>query len=192
MNKEKKKESEEIKEKEEEREEIEEKEEDSLELLLKDKDEKIKTLEKELKEAKENELRRAADTENYRKRLRLDKENAVKYANEALIEDLLTPLDNFSRALEASSKTEDFKAMRDGVAMVEEQMLSMLKNKWGLEVIDAKDKEFDPNTMEAYQAISSPEVEKEIVLDEISKGYKLHGKVIRTSKVIVAKPEKQN
>ena len=55
---------------------------------------KVKELEETVAKMKDDDLRRMADTENYKKRLRTEKENAVKYANEALISDLLEPLDN--------------------------------------------------------------------------------------------------
>ena len=72
---------------------------------------------------KDDDLRRMAETENYKKRLRTEKENAVKYANESLISDLLEPLDNFARAIESASQSKDFEAMKTGVVMVNDQML---------------------------------------------------------------------
>lgn len=111
---------------------------------------RIKELETLVAQMQDDNLRRAADTENFKKRLRLDKENAIKYANEQLIGDLLTPIENFSRVIEAANTNADFESMKKGVIMVEDQLLSVLKSKWGLEMIAAKGKEFDPNTMEAY------------------------------------------
>ena len=150
---------------------------------------KVLELEAVIAKMKDDDLRRAADTENYKKRLRLDKENAIKYANESLISDLLTPLDNFARALEASSQTEDFDAMRQGVVMVQDQLLSILKTKWGLEAIEAEGKEFDPNLMEAYSVQEKDGIDKEIVLQELIKGWLLNGKVLRSAKVLVGKPK---
>ncbi len=150
---------------------------------------KIAELEALVSKMKDDDLRRAADTENYKKRLRQDKENAIKYANEQLIGDLLSPLDNFARAIEAADSTSDFEAMKKGVVMVEDQMLSMLKSKWGLEMIDAKDKPFDPNTMEAYTVQEKEGIDKEMVIQEFAKGWILNGKVLRTAKVMVGKPK---
>ena len=98
---------------------------------------KVKELEETVAKMKDDDLRRMADTENYKKRLRTEKENAVKYANEALISDLLEPLDNFSRAIESASQSKDFEAMKTGVVMVNDQMLQRLKTNWGLEMIDS-------------------------------------------------------
>lgn len=150
---------------------------------------KIAELESVIAKMKDDELRRAADTENYKKRLRADKESAIKYANESLINDLLTPLDNFSRALEASSATNDFEAMKQGVVMVQDQLLSILKTKWGLEAIESMGKDFDPNMMEAYSMQEQEGLEKETVVQEFVKGWTLNGKVLRSAKVMVGKPK---
>ena len=150
---------------------------------------KVAELEGIIATMKEDELRRAADTENYKRRLRLDKENAVKYANEQLISDLLTPIDNFARAIEAADKSQDFESMKTGVIMVQDQLLSVLRERWGLEAIDAKDKDFDPNEMEAYSVIEDENLKTEKVVQEFIKGWKLNGKVLRTAKVLVGKPK---
>ena len=140
---------------------------------------------------KEDELRRMADTENYKKRLRTEKENAVKYANESLISDLLEPLDNFARAIESSAQSQDFEAMKTGVVMVNDQLLQRLKTNWGLEMIDSKvGTPFDPNKMEAYGVQEKEGITEEEVSMECNKGWLLHGKVLRTAKVFVAKPKK--
>ena len=80
--------------------------------------------------------------------------------------------------------------MKQGVVMVEDQLLSMLKTKWGLEAIDAQGKEFDPNTMEAYSVLEQEGLDKETVLQEFAKGWLLNGKVLRSAKVLVGKPKK--
>ncbi len=170
--------------------EVEEKEDDTLseiETLNK----KIKDLEETLSSVKDDELRRIADTENYKKRLRAEKESAVKYANESLISDLLEPLDNFSRAIEAAEKSNDIESLKKGVVMVKDHLLQVLKQNWGLEMIEsAVGTPYDPNTMEAYGVQEKEGIDKEEVAAECSKGWLLHGKVLRTAKVFVAKPKK--
>ncbi len=164
-----------------------EQEEEGDELL--DAQNRIRELEDEIKAMKDEDLRFRAETENYRKRLLKEKESSVKFANEALIKDLLDPIDNFSRAIESANSTEDFKALKDGISMVESQLLSILKNNWGLEAIEADGKQFDPETMEAYAAEEKDGIEVETVSQVFQNGYKLHGKVIRSAKVKVAKPK---
>ena len=152
---------------------------------------KVKELEETIAKMKDDELRRMADTENYKKRLRTEKENAVKYANESLISDLLEPLDNFARAIDSAAISKDFEAMKTGVEMVNDQMLQRLKTNWGLEMIESKvGTPYDPNTMEAYGVQEKEGIDKEEVGIECNKGWLLHGKVLRTAKVFVAKPKK--
>ena len=150
---------------------------------------KVKELEETIADLKDKALREAAETENYKKRLRQEKENAVKYANEALIKDLLDPLDNFSRAIEASETSKDFDTIKTGVVMVEDQLHTLLKNNWGLEAYSPEGEDFDPAEMEACMMQEVDGLEKEKVLQVFLKGYKLHGKVIRAAKVVVGKPK---
>ena len=150
---------------------------------------KIKDLEAEIAKLKDEDLRFRADTENFKRRLRQDKENAIKYANEQLITDLLTPIDNFERAINAAGQSNDFDGMKKGVEMVQDQLLSTLRQNWGLEMIEAEGKEFNPNEMEAYSAKEQEGLDKETVLAEFAKGWKLHGKVLRSAKVMVGKPK---
>ena len=153
---------------------------------------RVKELEEELASVKDKALRDAADTENYRKRLRQEKENAVKYANESIIRDLLDPLDNFSRAIEASVKTNDFETMKQGVVMVQDQLVNILRRNWGLEQFSPEGMPFDPAKMEACMMQESPDVDTETVSQVFMKGYILNGKVIRPAKVVVVKPKKDN
>lgn len=150
--------------------------------------EKLADAQGEIASLKEQMLRDRADLENYRKRLIRDKEDAVRFANENLIKDLLQPLDDFNRALEAAESTKEYAKVHDGVVMVNSQLLSTLEKNWGLERIDAVGKEFDPSEHEAYQVVVDDSLETETVMEEYIVGYKLHGRVLRPSKVKVGKP----
>ena len=158
-------------------------------------DEKIAALEaelqakqKEAEELKDRLIRNQADTENYRKRLLKEKEDAVKYANTALVKDLLGPLDDFSRALEASKNSDNIDAIREGVSMIEDRIYSILKTRWGLEIIDAEGVPFDPNEHEACMMEVSEDAKEETVSMILQKGYKVNGRVVRSAKVKVTKP----
>ena len=151
---------------------------------------RVKELEEKVSELNDRILRDAAETENYKKRLRQDKENAVKYANEAIIRDLLDPLDNFSRAIEASSSSDDVSTIRTGVEMVENQLKTILRTNWGLEQFSPEGEDFNPSEMEACMVKEEEGLDKEKVLQVFMKGYKLHGKVIRSAKVVVGKPKR--
>ncbi len=151
---------------------------------------KVAELEETVAKMKDDDLRRAAETENYRRRLRTEKENAVKYANESLISDLLEPLDNFARAIDAAETTNDVESLKKGVVMVKDHLLQVLRQNWGLEMIESTPgTAYDPNTMEAYGVQEKEGIEREEVAMECAKGWLLHGKVLRTAKVFVAKPK---
>lgn len=142
-----------------------------------------------LEEEKTTYLRKAADMENYRKRLIREKEMAVQYANERLLNDLIPILDDFDRAIEASAQVEG-EGHAEGVKMIRQQMLDMLEKNWGLKVMsDIVGTEFSPHEHEALMMESRDDIEVETVLAELQKGYYLHSKVLRHAKVKVGKPE---
>ncbi|WP_320130007.1 nucleotide exchange factor GrpE [uncultured Sphaerochaeta sp.] len=149
---------------------------------------KVDSAEAELASMKDQMLRDRAEIENFRKRLIRDKDEAVKYANSNLIKDLLQPLDDFTRALEAAESTKDFQKVHDGVLMVSSQLYGILERNWGLEKIDAKGKEFNPEEHEACMVVEDPSLSAETVLEDFSTGYKLHGRILRPAKVKVGKP----
>ncbi len=150
--------------------------------------EQLETAQRDLASLKEQMLRDRADLENYRKRLIRDKEDSIRFANENLIMDLLQPLDDFSRALEAAESTKDYAKVHDGVVMVNSQLYSTLEKNWGLQKIESVGKEFNPEEHEAYMVVADDSLETETVLEEFIVGYKLHGRVLRPSKVKVGKP----
>ena len=148
---------------------------------------RIAELEKENAELKDRLVRNVADTENYKKRLAREKEEAVKYANTSLVKDLIGPLDDFSRALDAAEQSSNFDALKEGVRMIEDKLYSTLKTNWGLEVIDQKDVPFDPNEHEACMMEELEGASEDMVTMLLQKGYKLNGRVIRPAKVKVGK-----
>ncbi len=151
-------------------------------------EEELERVKKEADEEKMNFMRKNADMDNYRKRLIREKESAVQYANERLINDLLPILDDFERAIEASS-TKDVEGHMEGVKMIRDQLLDLLDRNWGLKPMnDIIGKEFDPHDHEALMMETGDEWETETVLAELQKGYYLHTKVLRHAKVKVGKP----
>ena len=150
---------------------------------------KVAELEAANAELKDQMLRRQAELENYRKRLIRDKEEAVQYANESLIRDILGFLDNMDRALVAAKNGGDINALIEGFEMTQNQLLSTLDKNWGLKAIDSVGQEFDPSLHEACMMAIDESLDKETVLEEFQKGYTLHGRVVRPSKVKIGKPE---
>jgi molecular chaperone GrpE len=144
----------------------------------------VDRLREELEENKNKLLRALADFDNYKKRSALEREQFVQFANETLIADLLPILDGFSRAMLAveESKTEE---IIKGLALIKRQFEDGLK-KHGVLAIESLGKPYDPELHEAIlqKEDSGPEG---VVIDEMQKGYTLHGRVIRPSMVIVSK-----
>lgn len=160
---------------------VEEVEEVTTEDLLQEKDEIIKELQDKF-------LRLQAETDNFRKRILRDKEDAIKYANVNLIKDLIGPLDDFDRAIEVSKKTEDIASFREGVEMIDNQINTMLKNNWGLVIIDKENVPFNAEEHEACMLEINEDLKEETVLAIFQKGYKIGQRVIRPAKVKVGKP----
>src|SRR5271156_5255516 len=99
-------------------------------------------------ELKDRLLRGQADWENSRKRILREKEDAVRFAGEALLEKLLPVLDNFEMGMQAAKTATDPKAIAQGLEMVLAQFHQMLRDA-GVETIDAVGQPFDPHRHEA-------------------------------------------
>ena len=139
------------------------------------------------KEIKLNELtetvqRVQADFENYKKRTEKDKEEFVKYACQNIVLDLLPILDNFELALKYTKDKEEFVK---GIELVYSNFIDILDKK-GLKPINALSKGFDPVMHEALMQETSKE-KPGTVIEEFQKGYMINDKVIRPTKVKVAK-----
>ncbi|MCR5217625.1 nucleotide exchange factor GrpE [Treponema sp.] len=149
---------------------------------------KVDQLEKENADLKDQVLRRAADFENYRKRMIQEKQDAFDFANTNLLKDLLDSLDNFDRTVEAAATATDPKSIADGVSMISKSMVSMLENKYNLVSYGAVGDAFDPNIHEAI-GMQEGDVDEEKLAAVYLKGYKLKDRVIRHAKVMVTKPK---
>ena len=148
----------------------------------------IDQLEQAVNEAKDQLLRKAAEFENSRKRLAREKEDSIKYANAALLSDIVPIIDDFERAIQSAADSKDFDAFHKGVSMIEQQMVGMLERNWGLKRFSANGEPFDPEKHEAIAVEETDEHDSEIVLEDYQKGYLLHDRVLRPAKVKVARP----
>ena len=150
--------------------------------------ERIQQLEQSVKESNDQLLRKAAEFENSRKRLSREKEESIKYANAALLGDIVPIIDDFERAIQSAADSKDFDAFHTGVSMIEKQMVSMLERNWGLTRFSANGEPFDPEKHEAIAVEETDKHESEVVLEDYQKGYLLHDRVLRPAKVKVARP----
>ena len=154
-----------------------------------------KELEEYKKKSEENLdkfLRAQAEFDNAKKRMQRDRQEFIKYANEQILLELLSILDDLERSVEArESKHQDPEAFLKGIEMILSHLYEMLK-KHDVKPIEANGKIFDPNQHEALMQIESEEHPENTVIAELQKGYLLGDRVIRTSKVQVTKqPESQ-
>jgi molecular chaperone GrpE len=130
-------------------------------------------------------LRLYSEFDNYRKRTSREKLEMSKVATEGLMADLLPVLDDFERALKSSEEAVDLEAIREGEKLIYNKFRKLLELK-GLEPIESVGKDFDTDLHEAITKFPAPSEEmKGKVIDETEKGYKLNGKVIRFSKVVI-------
>ncbi len=150
-------------------------------------EERIADLEKEVADLKDQLLRRAADFDNYRKRMIKEKQEAFDYANAALLQDLLESIDNLERTVAAAEGTTDAKSIADGVKMIGSSLVGMLENKYNLTAYGAPGDAFNPDEHEALRS-EQADVESPVIKEVYLKGYKLKDRVIRNAKVSVSMP----
>ena len=150
--------------------------------------EKISALEKEVQELKTQALYKAAENENWRKRMMQQKDDAIAYANASLLSDLLDSLDNFDRTIDAAKDAKDVKSIADGIKMINKNLVKMLEDKYGLSNFAKEGDEFNPEEHEAIGRVEDEKAKKETLKQVYLKGYKLNGKIIRHAKVMVSVP----
>ncbi len=133
-------------------------------------------------------LRATADFDNYKKRAAREKQEAIKYANESLLEKLIPVLDTFDMALSATQngKHEAVQSLQTGISMVHQQLKAALASA-GLEEVDAVGKKFDPNLHEAVSQRETAEVPEGTVVQQLRKGYRLNGRLLRPASTVVSK-----
>ncbi len=153
----------------------------------------IEQLRAELEAAKEEAqshhdryLRDAAETENYRKRVTREKHDAIRYANESLVRDLLPVIDDLERAAQHARSDGGPQSLLDGIELVLKGCLEALQ-KHGVTRITAKGEPFDPEKHEAYAQVETDEYEANTVVDEVHHGYYLADRLLRPSMVSVSK-----
>ena len=147
----------------------------NLESLQKEKDELFGKLQ-----------RMSADYANFQKRVPKQIADTICYEKEKIIKSLLPALDNFEHTLQNAHSAEDAEVFIKGIQIIHDQMLDIFKSH-GVEQIKSPGEKFNPAMHEAMMQKAEPEKEDNIVLEEFQKGYKLNGRVIRPSKVIVNK-----
>ncbi len=149
----------------------------------------LKAKEVEAKENYDRYLRQVAELENFKKRINREREEAIRFANEALVKDLLPVVDNLERAVAHSKDGGNGKPLVEGVEMVLRGLFDVLA-KHGVVQVSAVGQPFDPQKHEAMAHIEVGTHEPNTIVDEYHKGYMLRDRLLRPALVSVAKPPK--
>lgn len=130
-------------------------------------------------------VRLQADFDNYRKRTAQEREEWVRSASRRLVEKLLPVVDHFELAAASSRQNRDFDALAKGVDMILRQLEQLLREE-GVEPIETVGRPFDPELHEAIMRVDSAEHGEGVVVEEVRRGYRMHGKVLRPALVKVS------
>ena len=138
---------------------------------------------------KDQYARMLADFDNYRKRVARDREELAQFAAKDILKDLLPTVDNLALALEKAENKDD--PFVQGVKLAYDGFLKALADH-GATPIDSVGEPFDANFHDALAQLPSPDVAEGIIMNEVKRGWLLHGKLLRAAQVVVSSgaPEK--
>jgi molecular chaperone GrpE len=171
--------------------------EDKIETVdpLKEMEEKLESMEQEVKENYDRLLRASAEFENYKKRAAREMNDFRKFANESFVKAMLPVVDNLDRAIESSSndKLSD-NSMLEGVNMTLKEILKVFEQ-LGVKPFESLGKKFDPSLHQAVMQEETAAHPENSVVKELQKGYMMHDRLLRPAMVVVSKtkttPENQ-
>lgn len=129
--------------------------------------------------------RTQAEFENYQKRNQREREQERKYGHRGFALDLLPVIDNLERATVAAQQAGETGPLVQGVVMVQDQLLTMLK-RHGITPIDAQGQIFDPNLHQAVMKQQATDQSPNTVVQVLERGFMMHDRVLRPARVIVA------
>jgi molecular chaperone GrpE len=129
--------------------------------------------------------RTRADFENYQKRVQRDLAEERRFAHSPFARELLPVLDNLRRALDTARTGRENDPVIQGVALVQSQLLDVF-NRFGVTPIDALGRPFDPTVHEAVAQEPRSDVAPGTVVEVHEPGYRLHERVVRPARVVVA------
>ncbi|MEK7846170.1 MAG: nucleotide exchange factor GrpE [Nitrospinota bacterium] len=147
---------------------------------------KLQEQEKEAKDTLDRLLRVRADFDNYQKRIKKEKMEFERFLNEGLIKELLPVVDNLERAMKSAKQSGEIAPLSKGLEMTIKQFRDILKEV-GVKEIKSIGEIFDPSKHEAMKLITPHDEKDNTIVEEYEKGYSFHERVIRPSKVGVAK-----
>jgi molecular chaperone GrpE len=149
---------------------------------------KFEAKEKEAEETYDRLLRLSAEFENYKKRSSREIEEFRKFANQSLIKEMLSVVDNLELAMNSTNSHKAIdKDLLQGLEMTHREILKVFE-KFNVKPIDAKGQPFDPTFHEAVMQEETNDYAKNTVINEMQRGYMIHDRLLRPSMVVVAKP----
>ena len=148
--------------------------------------EALEKKEAECRELQDKYVRTLAEMDNFRKRMNRELNDSVKFANEKILGDLLTVVDNMERAINHSKEKKDFDSLIDGLELTMKEFKGVFE-KHGVESIESVGQLFDPSRHHAVSVTESVTHGENIIVEEFRKGYMLNDRVLRHSLVSVAK-----
>ena len=149
-------------------------------------DSQEKQAQEELQIYQDKYIRLAAEFENYKRRAQRDRSDAIRYANESLIKNLLSTLDNLERAIQCGKDAGSSGSLLEGVELTHKQFLETVE-KLGVRQVSSPGSLFDPSMHQAVAQVESETAEPNTVVEEFQKGYFLHDRILRPAMVTVAK-----
>ena len=155
-------------------------------------DKEQSALNEKLKQAVNDNLYLRAEFENFKKRSAKEKSQLIRYSGEQLISTLADEvLDDLDRAIHSAEKEGSFENLKRGLDMIHKKLLQVL-NRFGVEILDPTGEVFDPSHQEALSYIKTSQTPEGHVAKTFKKAYKLHDRVIRPAKVVLAKKEEKD
>jgi molecular chaperone GrpE len=151
--------------------------------------EQLEATKKEASDNYDRYLRQVAELENFKRRANREKDEAIRFANEALVKDLLPVVDNLERAVAHAKDGGNGRPLVEGVEMVLRGFFDILA-KHGVVAISAIGQPFDPKKHEAMAQVESATYDPNTVVEEYHKGYLLRDRLLRPALVSVAKTPK--
>ena len=143
----------------------------------------------EVKEAHDRLLRVSADYENYKKRFAREMEDFRKYANQSLLKEMLSVVDNLELAINAAKEEKNSdKKLIEGLNLTRNEMLRVFE-KFNVKPIKARGEKFDPAFHEAVMREETDDYPENTVMSEFQKGYLIHDRLLRPAMVVVAVPK---
>ena len=148
-------------------------------------DHKLDEANLKIKELEDKLLREKAETINYNRRREEEMSKRLKYCNEDIVKDILPVVDNLERAINMETEDPELKKFLDGVKMIYCNLLTTLE-KYEVKLIDGNNKPFDPTYHQALLLEHVDNMESNMVVEVLQKGYLLKDKVIRPAMVKVS------